>query len=296
MASEKSTSVLKANSDFGKNLYQILARKDGNIVFSPLSAHTVLALAYQGAAGKTAESFASTLKLPESKAAASGYKEVMSGLNNIQNVTLHIANKVYIKPTYKLKDSFGQIARDSFYSEVEPVEFGQSVAAAKTINGWVEKKTNNKIKDLIKPDSLNALTRLVLVNAIYFKGDWKHKFDKALTTKQPFYLNDEDKVDVDMMHITKNFRYGENEELDAKILELPYNNEDVSMLIVLPNQKNGIKELEKKLQSVDISELAQNIYSREVIVSLPKFKIESTIPLNDVLEEVRLILINYNVY
>lgn len=287
MASEQSAQVLRGNAGFGKNLYNVLARNSNeNLVFSPLSAHTVLALAYQGAAGDTAKAFASTLQLPESKSAADGYKNVMGSLNNVPNVTLHIANKVYVKSGVKLKSSFEQVARNSFYSEVEPVEFAQAAAAAKTINSWVENKTNKKIKDLISSDSLSDLTRLVLVNAVYFKGNWADKFDAAHTKKEPFYLNDNDKIDVDMMHIKKNFRFGENQDLDATILELPYTNKDLSFVVILPNAKNGIKKLEEKLASTDLTTLTNQLYSTEVNVALPKFKIETKIDLQPILKQV----------
>lgn len=287
MASENSVKVLKANADFTTNLYQVLSRKEGNLIFSPISAHTVLSLAYQGAAGSTAESFANTLKLPNAALAKDGYKNVIEALNNVQNVTLHVANKIYAKTGYKLKPTFNEVARNSFYSEVEQVNFDDRANAAKTINSWVEQKTQDKIKDLISPDSLDTLTRLVLVNAIYFKGNWADKFDKSKTKKQPFYLNDSEKIDVDMMHITKKFRYGESSDLDAKLLELPYENRELSLLIILPNQRNGIQGLESKLSSVDITSLTSGMYSAEVNVALPKFKIESKIDLKDALKEVR---------
>lgn len=287
MASENHEKVLRANADFTTNLYQVLSKKEGNLIFSPISAHTVLSLAYQGAAGETAQSFANTLKLPNANVAKDGYKGVIESLNNIQNVTLHIANKIYAKTGYNLKAPFNEVAKNSFYSEVEQVNFSDKVNAAKTINSWVEHKTKDKIKDLVSPDLLDDLTRLILVNAIYFKGNWAEKFDKSKTKKQPFYLDDNNKVDVDTMHIKERFSFGEDENLDAKILELPYENRNIRMLIILPNQRNGIKALESKLANIDITTLTNGLYSTEVNVALPRFKIESTIELDDVLKQVR---------
>lgn len=286
MASEANQQVVRANSDFTTDLYKILSRKDANLIFSPLSVHTVLSLAYQGAAGNTSQSFANALRLPEAKTASDGYKDVMASLNNVTGITLHIANKVYVKTGYKLKDSFSDVARSSFYSEVEQVNFVQATTAANTINTWVENKTNDKIKNLIQPDDLDELTRLVLVNAVYFKGNWADKFRKENTRKEPFYLNDNDKIDVDMMHINKKFNYAADDNLDAKILELPYENRNFSLVVVLPNQRNGIRSLEEKLASTDLSTLTSNLHHVEVNVALPKFKIESQIPLNEPLAEV----------
>lgn len=288
MAAENTEKVLKANADFTTNLYQALSKSEGNLIFSPISAHTVLSLAYQGAAEGTAQSFANTLKLANAAIAVDGYRNVMESLNNVPNVTLHIANKIYAKTGYKLKDAFSDVARNAFHSEVEQVNFSDNTNAAKTINSWVEQKTKQKIKDLIAPDALDDLTRLVLINAIYFKGNWADKFDKAKTKKAPFYLNDSNKIDVDTMHLTKKFRYGENGDLDAKILELPYSNRDLSMVIILPNQRNGLKALEAKLASTDITTLTNALYTAEVNVALPKFKIESKLDLKETLEQVRI--------
>lgn len=286
MASENTEKVLKANADFTTNLYQVLAKKDENLIFSPISAHTVLSLAYQGAAGNTAKSLGSTLKLEDANVAATGYTTIMESLNNVQNVTLHIANKIYAKDGYKLKSSFNDVAKSAFFSEVEQVNFVDKVNAAKTINAWVEQKTKEKIKDLISADAFDNFTRLVLVNAIYFKGNWADKFKVSDTRKEPFYLNDNDKIDVDMMHIKKKFRYSDDSNLDAKVLELPYENREVSMVIILPNQRNGLRDLEAKLASTDITSVVKNMQRIDVNVALPRFKIESTIQLNDALKEV----------
>ncbi|XP_071053226.1 serine protease inhibitor 3/4-like isoform X26 [Onthophagus taurus] len=279
------TEVSNGNTKFTSNLYQILAKEPGNVFFSPISAHAVLSMIYQGASGATAEALRKNLYLPEVKATATGYKNIMTELNSVENVTLHIANKVYIANKYQLNDNFKLTATKDYLAEAQPLDFKQSVVAAKEINTWVENKTNNKIKDLIQPDDLDELTRLVLVNAIYFKGNWLHQFPVEHTRKEKFYLNDKDSVLCDMMHLTDHFEYAEDTELDAKILRMRYTNKDVSMVIVLPNSKTGIFALEQKLANKDLTTLTSQLVSREVIVSLPKFKIETTIDLKDSLEK-----------
>lgn len=283
--------VLQGNGHFTKNLYQVLARSSGNVFFSPISIHAILSMASQGSAGKTQAAFIQVLKVPDLSVAAEGYKEVLSRLNAVQNVTLLMANKIFLKEGYKLKEGFQSVVTKQFFSEIQPVDFAKNDAAAKTINTWVEQKTNEKIKDLIEASDLNDDTRLVLVNAIYFKGKWAEPFDVKDTTTEKFYLNDQDTIDVQMMHISKKFYYKNDENLDAKVLELPYSNKDVSMIIILPNKKNGIAELEQKLASVDLTKITENMYRPEVKVSLPKFKIETTIDLKDSLSEVRLFVI-----
>ncbi|CAH0558183.1 unnamed protein product [Brassicogethes aeneus] len=280
--------VIQANGKFTNNLYKELAKQEGNVFFSPISAHAVLSMAYQGANGDTKAAFASTLGVPDNKLAANGYSKIMDRLNSVENVTLLMANKVFLKSGLALQEEFGKTAKEDFKSEVQQVDFAKNVAAAQTINSWVEDKTKNKIKDLITPDSLDGMTRLVLVNAIYFKGDWLSKFDKANTRKMPFYTSETVKSDVDMMFRKGEYKYKFDRDLDAQVLELPYKNRDLSMIVVLPNKKDGIKGLEQKLAATDITKVTEGMYPTDVEVFLPKFKIETTIDLNQHLENMGL--------
>ncbi|XP_031347028.1 serine protease inhibitor 3/4-like isoform X3 [Photinus pyralis] len=290
MASKELCEVVSGNSRFANKFYNFIAEeeKGKNVFFSPISAHTVLAMAYQGAAGKTAESFASTLHVSDQDSASTGYSDVMKSLNSVEDVMLHIANKIYVMDGFPLKEKFHKRAKDHFLSEAESVNFAQSAESAKKINGWVEDKTNSKIKDLIKPSVLDQLTRLVLVNAIYFKGNWAHPFRKEATIKEKFYISETESVDCDMMHITKHFNYRDDEKLDAQVLEMKYSNKDVSMVFILPHKRTGIEELEKKLVDVDLSNITDGMRSMEVEVSLPKFKIETEMDLKSVLTKMGL--------
>ncbi|KAK4879302.1 hypothetical protein RN001_007448 [Aquatica leii] len=290
MASSELRQVTTGNSQFANKFYSIIAKeeKGKNVFFSPISAHTVLSMVYQGAAGDTADSFASALNISNQKVAAAGYYDVMKALNSVEDVMLHIANKIYVMKDFPLKEHFRKTAAELFLSEAEQVNFTDNLAAAKKINGWVEEKTQSKIKDLIPADCLDSLTRLVLVNAIYFKGNWAHQFNKNATRKEKFYVSNNETVDCDMMHITKRFNYREDMDLDAKVLEMKYTNENVSMVIILPNQRDGIDNLEKKLADVDLSNITEGMRSMEVEVSLPKFKIETTMDLESVLTKMGL--------
>lgn len=280
--------VIQGNGQFTNNLYKVLAQDDENLIFSPISVHAVLSMAFQGSQGTTSEKLAATLKIPDARTAGEGYIDVIKRLNSVSNVTLLMANKVFVHQVAKLLPDFQTAVTKNFLSEVQAVDFGDNIPAAKTINSWVEEQTRDKIKDLIKPNDLNSLTRLVLVNAIYFKGDWKHKFDKSLTKKEPFHLLSGSTVDVDMMHIKKKFYYKNDEALGAQVLELKYVNEDISMIIILPNEKDGIKDVEAKLVNTTLADITKDMYHTEVNVALPRFKIESTIDLKDALSAVSL--------
>ncbi|KAK9888528.1 hypothetical protein WA026_000779 [Henosepilachna vigintioctopunctata] len=288
MAENSELQIVQSNGLFTNKLYNILARKEGNVFFSPISAHAVLAMSYLGSAGSTEKAYVSSLGLPSLAATADGYEKVTSKLNNVPNVTLLIANKVYVNKGSTLKENFKNAVVNKFHSEVENVDFASASKTAGVINSWVEDKTRNKIKDIISPNDLNADTRLVLVNAIYFKGNWQNKFDKGATRTEPFYLNDKDTIDVQMMHINKKFNYKHDESLKAKVIELPYTNPEVSLVVILPDEKDGIKDLEKKLEKFDLTKITEGTWNTEVELALPKFKIETTIPLKDPLNEMGL--------
>lgn len=187
---------------------------------------------------------------------------------------------------YSVKRTFNEVASKSFASEAQSLDFAQSAQSAGTINGWVEDNTNNKIKDLIKSSDLDGDTRMVLVNAIYFKGFWTYQFDPKSTFKAPFYLNEQDTVQVDFMKVKKHFKYGNVPSLDATAIELPYKDSDVSMLIILPNSRTGLSALEAKLHTIDFSEITKKMREQEVNVEIPKFKIEFDIELNEPLSKV----------
>lgn len=140
---------------------------------------------------------------------------------------------------------------------------------------------------LITQNDFDELTTLVLINAIYFKSAWRYRFNEQDTSKQLFFLNDENESKlVDMMQLRANVGYGENSNLDAKLLELPYRNKKISMVIVLPNKKSGIVELQQKLAAFNIDEVISNIAVSPVLIKIPKFKIESTFDLKQLLSEV----------
>lgn len=198
-----------------------------------------------------------------------------------------IANKVYVKTGYSIKPQFHEIAVKNFNSETESVEFSKSQEAANKINTWVEGKTNNKIKDLISPDSLTTDTRMVLVNAIYFKGLWQNKFRTELTQKADFWTTPTESKKVDMMQTKANFKYGVIQELNCTAIELPYEgNNNLSMLILLPNERDGLAYLESKLSDVSLNDISQKMWKQEVTVWLPRFKIEFDLTLNSVLSKV----------
>ncbi|CAH2267161.1 antichymotrypsin-2-like isoform X3 [Pararge aegeria] len=259
--------------------------KTKNVVSSPLSAEFVLALVALGSEGDAHSELLTGLGIPDDDAIRFAFSTVSQKLKAVKGVTLNVANKVYVKEgDYDLNEQLKNDAIKVFDAGLEKLNFDNGAAAAKLINQWVESKTNNKIKELLTSDCLNEDTRLVLVNALYFKGQWSKQFDRNNTSDQPFYINEETTVDVPMMYREDDYWYGESQELGVQLLRISYVGNEASMLILLPNEITGLDTVLKKLaEGYDLLAELDKMYNTKVQVSIPKFKIETEIDLGEVL-------------
>uniref|UniRef100_A0A1I8P1L1 Serpin domain-containing protein n=1 Tax=Stomoxys calcitrans TaxID=35570 RepID=A0A1I8P1L1_STOCA len=288
VASNMSDEDFSKNSEtFGFKLFTELSKSDEkkNVIFSPFSIQTCLAMARMGAAGETAVDMDNSLGFPPVTEAtlAEKYYEVLSQYTH-SNV-LEIANKIYVMKDYEVKVKYNELLQQKFISQAENIDFAENDMAAKKINSWVDSKTNHLIQNLISPNMLNNDTRLVLLNAIHFKGEWCIKFKDFLTQDEDFYLDETNTVTVKMMHATANFRYGDFPDLDATALEMFYKNSDLSMLVLLPKSRTGLAKLQEDLRSVSLNELTKSMNTTRVIVSFPKFKADFSKELSGVLKE-----------
>ncbi|XP_044756167.1 antichymotrypsin-2-like isoform X4 [Coccinella septempunctata] len=274
----------QGNIKFTSSLYQqIIKDSPGNVIVSPLSVQLILALTQLGAKGDTALELTKGLHLPDTpEKVKEAFKILIPKLQGNQFYKLNSANKIYIKENYSINKEFQNLAQDVFDAGLENIDFVDTVSASETINKWVQGKTNDKIKKLITPDMLNAMTRLILVNALYFNANWSSPFDTYGTSKRTFFKSEKDEIKVDTMHLTETLKYAENKDLDLKFLEIPYEGDDVSFTVVLPNQKEGLSALEGRLNEVL---MPQNYSYERVNLFLPKFKIESTFKLIPALKE-----------
>jgi serpin B len=189
---------------------------------------------------------------------------------------LFIANALWGQEDYPFLNSFVELNNSYYLAELETVDFINSKEREKArtkINKWVEKKTKKNIKDFLSSGMLDSETRLVLINAIYFKGNWANQFKKSATQKQDFYLSSDGRVQAPLMFQKEDFRYAETDAL--KVLELPYKGEDLSMLVFLPKAKDGLPELEHELTSKNMTEWQRNLHKIEIEVYLPKFTFNS---------------------
>lgn len=195
------------------------------------------------------------------------------------------ANGLYLMEGYDLKQNFNDIANKEFGARAQIMGFSRSEESAAIINAWVEEQTNNKIKNIVTPDLFNSQTRMVLLNAIAFKGFWENKFDRTQTKKAPFWINNTETVTVDMMHLREDLRYTAIDELDAKAIILPFKNSDIHMLVFVPNEREGLRKIEENLRHLNWDDFEKKTCHPEVILAMPKFKIEFSVNMNDTLKE-----------
>lgn len=278
--------IARDNTLFALDLYNQLKMTDGNLFFSPFSIFTALAMTWAGARENTAVQMAETLHFTEKPAQFHrAIGDLISQLNAVQketDVELSIANAIWAQKGYQFLDEFFRIVQQSYQADLKQVDFSSAAESARqAINAWVEQQTNEKIKDLLPPKVLNALTRLVLVNAIYFKGFWDNQFKSRDTREMEFWLLTEVAVKVPMMHQEHQFGYWENDWL--QIMEMPYKEESLSLIVLLPKEKTGITDLEQKLNFENMMAWQSRLRKRKVIVFFPKFKIESQFSLGQTL-------------
>jgi serpin B len=286
-ATDQAALVEGANA-FALDLYARLADKGGNLFFSPASIDTALAMTYAGAGGSTAEQMAKTLhfSLPPAKlhaAFAADIKQLNSpGLTWEKKPAyeLVIANCLWGQKGFAFKGDFLGLVKASYGAGLREVDFGDEPAARGTINKWVAEQTKDKILDLLMPGTLTPTTRLVLTNAIYFKSAWQTKFQAAATKDGKFTTADGKAVQAPMMHQTNQFGYAETEDLLA--LEMPYVQDELSMVILLPKSADGLPAVEKKLSPAEWGKWTQALRQARprVDVMLPKFKVTQAFSLD----------------
>jgi serpin B len=279
--------VVAGNNKFALELYGKLESQQGNLFLSPYSISTALAMTSAGARGQTEKQMAETLCFAPMKTEQfhKTFGEIIGQLNasgEKGRYALVVANALWGQKDYKFLPEFLTLVRENYGGDLRQVDFAaQTETARKTINAWVENKTKDKIKELIKPEMLDPMTRLVLTNAIYFKGKWASQFKPEQTQDAPFTLLDGQNINAPMMHQTGKFGYMETDILQA--LEMPYVNDDLSMVVLLPKKADGIKELEKELVSDNLAGWLGKIHKCEVQIFFPRFKMTSAFELARVL-------------
>jgi len=279
-----------ALADFAVNLLKTVSTQDDNKnqVASPVSITLALSMLENGADGKTRQELDRLLL-------ESDYADVLKVYQNLQDVLqldsekvkLSIANGLFKQQDLKLKDTYLQTTEQCLGAEVQDADFqNQLEQTRQKINKFVADKTENKIPELFKQGVLHEDDKMVLANALYLNASWKTSFNKAQTKPDVFYKNGQDKQTVQYMHVTSDYRHASLKDLD--VLELAYSNPDLAMHVILPKQRDGLKDLETHLNGKELRDIISRVEQKRVQVQLPKFTIRSQIDLKDALTKLGL--------
>lgn len=265
--------IVSGNNEFAIEMYSALRGREGNLFFSPYSISGALAMTYGGAKGNTAAEMAKTLHFKDGEKTHAAFAKINEELDKAQKdgkIKLLVANSLWPQAGHKFLPEYLSLVHKNYGSSVTPLDYQTDAAGAvEKINKWVEDKTRNKIKKLFS--QLGSDTRLVLVNAIYFKGNWTEQFNPKETQDEDFTLAGGRKIKSPMMHLTKRFGYAKAD--GVKLLEMPYVGDQLSMVAILPDDAAEIAKLEKELTQTNLESWLGQLSGEKVIVAFPKFKI-----------------------
>ncbi len=280
-------SVVVSNNNFAFELFKEINNQDDseNIFISPLSIGMALAMTYNGAIGETKQEMGTVLGFENVNDSSLNvaYKGVYDVLmNSDEKVEISLANSIWYTDMWTVDQSFSNIIQTYYNGEISPIDLSNPTEAKDIINEWVENKTKDKIKDLLK--QIQPEDVMFLVNAIYYKSDWTYKFNKEETIESNFYKEDSSTVKCQMMRVN---------EIDIKnrytegyfLIELPYGNKQYGMVIILPNGDKKVNDIIGEITIDEINSLLEDTSKSVITVHLPKFKVEYESKLNDILIE-----------
>ena len=299
-ASPEIEATVDSNTAFALDLYQKLKEQPGNLFFSPYSISSSLAMTYSGARGQTANEMAALLHFNSAQtnlpASFAGLAVRMNMLQRWNRITLLTANSLWGQRDYPFTEPYLNLVRQFYHADARQVDFVHAPsAAADEINAWIGRQTKGRIQSAVNPSQFNDLTRLVLCNAIYFKGKWQHPFKKSDTKPGDFHVTTNETVTVPMMHHEDHFRMAMSDDESVELLEMPYVGTDLSMIILLPQtdypppdvENPGLPDLEKKFTVENLrmwlAKLAQ-ASGHKTWVTMPRFTTSQSF---DLVEELK---------
>jgi serpin B len=284
------TTVARSINAFGLDYWRRVAPEPGNRVISPASIVFAFAMTYAGAEGETAQELAKAFHFDEAgESLHVGLADLMFGWNAEGAVELSVANRLFAEKTYEFQDAFVRLTADLYAAPMQPMDFrGNADGSRKEINAWVQQRTKDRIRDLLPPGSLDGTTRLVLTNAIYLEADWLIPFEKEATHPAPFHAKRGD-VQAPTMAMSEHLAFAADAGTGARLLQLPYEGDQLAMLLVLPDAVDGLAAVEAKLDAAALERWAAAVDApaavQNVDLRLPKFVIDpaDSTPLKDTL-------------
>lgn len=281
--------IVAANNELGLDLLANIERdEEGNVFISPTSLFMALSMLYNGADGVTQKEIATVLHKEgiDADALSRANASLMNKLHSeTEKIQLNVGNSIWLNEDYQFEEQFAQTNRDYFNAEIQEINVADS-ASAQQINDWVAEATNDKIDEIVGSE-LNPNLVALLINAIYFKGDWQYPFDEENTEDRLFNLKEGNEKELPMMSLQKHLPYLGNESFQA--VSLPYGEGEMSMKVFLPKKSSSLEEFEQLLTMDNWRAWNAEFRSRQGTILLPKFQLEYEAVLNDALEQLGMV-------
>ncbi|MBL4637345.1 MAG: serpin family protein [Kofleriaceae bacterium] len=276
-----SDAFVRASNELGMHLYRVNQKKPGNMVFSPASISLAFTMTYAGANGATADEMAATLHLGDNASVHTSASAFLAGWREEGAEELTIVNRLFGQSGYNFEAPFLATTKELYLAPLETLDFVSNPDKQRLhINKWVMEQTADKIEELLPKGALDAMTRLVLVNAVHFLGKWSSAFPKKNTKSLPFWVDGKSKTKLPTMALTHDFAFSKVK--GAKVLQLPYEGSDLAMTLILPDKRGGLSGLESQLSTATLSGWLSGLSTKKVSVELPRFELKNArIPLKD---------------
>jgi len=264
--------LVRSNTELNADLYKHLNQSNENLFYSSFSLFSALSMTYAGAKGDTKSQMESVLHLDHNLSIHESFKSLLA-LTAVEANTYKIANSVWPQNGYGFSDDYLYTVQKAYGAQVNLENYESDAnTAEKEINAWVKEETEGMITDLIPENTLDSFTKLVLVNALYFKGNWAIDFEESKTKEETFYLSDGSEIQTEMMHQQSEYYFYQNEEY--KVLEIPYKNDEFSMYLFMPTEPSKMVNLESLLfEPGGYETIVAQLYPEfDLQLALPKFK------------------------
>jgi len=267
------------------DLYRESKVGNKNLFLSPLSTYYALLVAYEGSKNKTRQEFEKVLYLENSGSLKNDYLYNIATKSDSSS-GLKVSNAIWLDKSLQVKSRYRKSVSEKYFADFKRTEFANTELAVSDINNWVSEKTNQKINKIVSAANLNPDTKLLISNAVYFKGEWLDKFEKRMTHSDVFFASTEDQYKVNFMENKEILHYFENEEY--QFISKPYKSSDMSFCILLPKKLFGIEAIEKKMCNDFFDKILDSTYYAKAFLYIPKIELESSYELDDALKNVGL--------
>ncbi|XP_065333053.1 serine protease inhibitor 42Dd-like [Cloeon dipterum] len=277
--------IVLGHQNFGRELFKQFSTSQGNVVVSPLSAYLALALTRLGAKGATEGELSQGLGLESSNQHDAGFSSLFKSLETKKDLSkVVVANKIFLNEQFSLSPTYNEGAKRIFHTTADKLNF-KNTESIDIINNWVRNVTRHRIHGIT--DNLNGDAEVLILNMLYFRGPWRYQF-YGPSQPRPFYVDQGNAVDAQFMSKEDYYKYADLKDLNTELIELPYKDPDYSFVILLPKEKNGLRQLENSMQSINIEELLKKAVDEEITLNLPKFQFQLATSLNKPLQNMNI--------